>query len=617
MIDYKALEANYRPSASNPFQNQAQQKVEEKKGGGLLSLLPSAAAAAASFIPGVGTIAGGLIGGAGEAGRQLLSGEKFDLGKVGTEAALSAVPFGLGKAGKIVKGVSGAVKAGEGVAGAAKAAGTAIAPITAARNAANTSGAVNTLNNVRTADAASSVAPSLLDKLSRSATKAGSGLKTGKNVGDINRLDDSVELFQRRKISGTPDQQLRRIDEEMAKAGSQVDDILSKTPIKLDGNQVRAQVQAAVDDPLKYADVDLSTGNAQKYLQGHLTKFAESGGAKPLNDYVKTLNPVAIRARDKIARGVTPTDKEVAALVAKRAGDEVLSQVPAIAPLKRDMAMLFERNPEVAKLAEQKTSATILGTTIPSRAVKQGMAGVQSALGQAATSPKAASLLNKVKIGGKFGVELGKQGLTRAVAAPLAYPGDTSSGEEAANPLANAPGLASAPQATQNDGITQQQLMAAVAADPKNADTYITLYKLFNDSSTKKPLSAEASRTISNAQAGLANLDTIERQLSADPSLQQRGGISSTFNPFGLTSGALGTGEYENAREQARDVIGRIRTGATLTKEESMAFDKFLPQPGDSQATVKQKLQTLRNQFQFINESTGGAGTDLAQTIGG
>lgn len=116
-FNWKELERNYQSSQARP------QPAEKKQDNGLLSALPSALAAAASFIPGVGTIAGGLIGGAGEAGRQLISGEKFDAGKVAGEAALSAIPFGIGKAGKAIgaaKNATGVGNKARAIVGAAK-----------------------------------------------------------------------------------------------------------------------------------------------------------------------------------------------------------------------------------------------------------------------------------------------------------------------------------------------------------------------------------------------------------------------------------------------------------------------------------------------------------------
>jgi hypothetical protein len=148
-----------------------------------------------------------------------------------------------------------------------------------------------------------------------------------------------------------------------------------------------------------------------------------------------------------------------------------------------------------------------------------------------------------------------------------------------------------------------ENLQYDIQRDPANADQYMAYYQQVQEifgPTTQKPLSSAATKDVSNANVGLQALDQIEQQLGGDPSIQQRQGVSGTFNPFGLVSGALGTGEYENARAQARDVIARIRTGAALTADEARAFDKFLPQPGDDPATVQSKLSYLRNQFSAI-----------------
>lgn len=168
---------------------------------------------------------------------------------------------------------------------------------------------------------------------------------------------------------------------------------------------------------------------------------------------------------------------------------------------------------------------------------------------------------------------------------------------------------------------TRENMMADIQRDPENADKYIeyfaSLDEIFNPV-TKEPkaLSTAAAKDISNAQTGLDAVSLIEQQLGNDPGLQQRGGISGAFNPLGLVSGALGTGEYENARGQARDVIARIRTGAALTNDEAKAFDRFLPQPGDSSSTVKQKLAFLRNQFQTVADRSNTGATLESAVMG-
>ncbi|HJQ08003.1 MAG TPA: hypothetical protein VJ836_00815 [Candidatus Saccharimonadales bacterium] len=160
------------------------------------------------------------------------------------------------------------------------------------------------------------------------------------------------------------------------------------------------------------------------------------------------------------------------------------------------------------------------------------------------------------------------------------------------------------------------QTILANGGDLKDASEFIGLAKALQDikdtsSKKEKPLSAEAAKTVSNARAGLSALDTIEQQLLNDPSVQQKSAISGTFNPSGLTARLLGTGTYENARQQAVDLIARIRTGAAVTKEEAKRFEVFLPQPSDTPETIRQKMKILREQFEMVANRSGTAGNDL------
>lgn len=106
-LDLQALQSNY-----TPFDIATAPKAKQNKRKSWISALPSVLAAGASFVPGVGTAGAAALGGLGELGRQALSGEGFNLGNVGKEAALSAVPGGLGKIGsKVVRGVRGGTSA--------------------------------------------------------------------------------------------------------------------------------------------------------------------------------------------------------------------------------------------------------------------------------------------------------------------------------------------------------------------------------------------------------------------------------------------------------------------------------------------------------------------------
>lgn len=232
---------------------------------------------------------------------------------------------------------------------------------------------------------ASSQPAGIRQRLANAMTARGSGLKVGENVGDVNRLDEAAELYQRYGIAGTPTKQLRKIESTMDDLGTQVDDILARNPVPMSGDAVRATVQKAVDDPLRYAELDLSLPGVKRNLDMHLTKFGQATSAKDVNDYIKTLNPIAKRAQDKLNRGVALTDKEAAALAAKKAGDEALSAIPEIKPYKKDMAILFDRNVQTSKEVGKGSNIPVVGGVLkaPNSLMRsaQSKAGVKLAGG--------------------------------------------------------------------------------------------------------------------------------------------------------------------------------------------------------------------------------------------
>lgn len=124
-----------------------------------------------------------------------------------------------------------------------------------------------------------------------------------------------------------------------------------------------------------------------------------------------------------------------------------------------------------------------------------------------------------------------------------------------------------------------------------------------------KPLSAEASKLVANAESGLTSLQQLQGMLQQDPSIQGKSALSSTFDPFGATSAALGTSSYENAKNNIADVITRLRTGAALTESEEAFYKRQLPQPFDPPETVQQKLAMFNDLFQRVS-GTGRLTTD-------
>jgi hypothetical protein len=102
-----------------------------------------------------------------------------------------------------------------------------------------------------------------------------------------------------------------------------------------------------------------------------------------------------------------------------------------------------------------------------------------------------------------------------------------------------------------------------------------------------KPPTDQQKRTSANAQSGLRALDNVESILSSDPNAPLKSKIP-------LVSGRS---PYAAASREINDVLTRLRTGAALNQDEQKFYEKQLPQPFDSPATIAYKLSIFRDLF--------------------
>lgn len=169
------------------------------------------------------------------------------------------------------------------------------------------------------------------------------------------------------------------------------------------------------------------------------------------------------------------------------------------------------------------------------------------------------------------------------------------------------------PTASQGSVFTPEMLQALAINDiqntgGKNLDKIATLDKLFGSGSVKaqKPLSAEASKQVANAQSGLDAIDQLSSMLKKDSSLPVK-----DLAPGALGRRLTGAGEYEAAKQEIIDVLARLRTGAAISKQEEARFKAQLPQAGDSPDTVAAKLRRYETLFNRILASQQQGSPDL------
>jgi hypothetical protein len=471
----------------------------------------------------------------------------------------------------------------------------------------------------------------LTSKTGRRLTEVGSGLKADTNVGGVARLEDNANFMS--KYTGTPRTQRVKMETDMRGLSKQVDDTLAKTPIQLDGAQVGQRLKAAATDLTdeRYLDLDLNNPSVTKIIDRYSQKFAATQDAKGVNDIVKTLNKTATRAQNKLLdeKGGVLTAQEQAALALKRAGDDVLSQIPEIAPLKKNMAQIFEVTPQVAKAGEKGIGVPFMtGLTVKTP--------IQTAKGVASHAGAALQGASDVGVPGKLGLA-GRI----ATGSTLANSGEAQPDEEQTVDPVDAEGQ-QAQAVTADDVLAAESGTGGQDTDPysptnvqatvrnilsqggtqKDVQEFLSNAKMVNDlsaSSTGKPLSAEAAKVTSNAETGLTAISDFEKLVQDDPAAFSRSNIPGKGFLDNLTggrvSGALGTSEIDAASDQIVDVIARLRTGAAISKQEEDRFKRYIPRSGDTPEAMQQKLGYLRNQFQMVAQRTGGSGSDLQAAI--
>lgn len=600
-LDFDALQRNYTPIDINPQKKQGKKKDfwtdQISTGGGIGGALAGAAGGAAlgSVVPVIGTGIGGLVGailggaagsGGGELAENYITNEDDKLKNVGKEALLGGI-FSAPPA-RLAKAAVGGAKALAGVAGKE------------ATQQATRTGA---------------------EKVSQTLLGDAWGIKSGAKVGGANVTPQRAKELQEfvRTNVGVP-------------KTANADTVYERTV------NLRNSTGEAIGAAIKNAS-PLDTKLSQSLNEGLTNRFNKVIGGNAANNQVA--QDILLRAKQATSpqelwelrrsiddslinfnrnpASVTPGAEQFARVARDEINKTLNKSVPDIKQLNKSYSNAFDVEDLVASAAKTPKGVQAPGYMgrVGGNIAQRGRALVGQTISQpaekvatsAAGKPSARGIIGRQALYGS----LTQQGVE-------SRPEQSPASLEAALMQQSMPVSLVQEQQLQ-DPYPRENLIADIQRDPENAQKYIAYYgamqeALSSGAPEEKPLSTTAAKDISNAQTGLDAVSLIEQQLSNDPSLQQRGGVSGAFNPMGLVSGILGTGEYENARAQARDVIGRIRTGAALTADEAKAFDRFLPQPGDNAQTVQQKLAFLRNQFTTVADRRN-TGADLSSALMG
>ena len=134
-----------------------------------------------------------------------------------------------------------------------------------------------------------------------------------------------------------------------------------------------------------------------------------------------------------------------------------------------------------------------------------------------------------------------------------------------------------------------------------------------------KPLSQESAKVVSLAEGGL----DIAAQLKDQFFNPKTGGFEKA--KFGKAAAgsilpnvmASEDAQFlETRRQNLSDLIGRMRSGGAINKDEEKRFLKLIPRFGDEEETIKYKLNQLNKEFAAVKEAMdpyGVRGTDFKE----
>lgn len=606
----KRFEARRQAEMSQAASVQAPVEQEKPKGrSGLLRFLPTAlgvgATLAAAPFTGGASLAGtaAILGGAaaagsglGELGAQVFGGEKIDTGRIGKEALISgatgAIPIG------------GAAKAAK----VARTAGTEVAEQTAKK----------TLRG-RVAEAGQGIRTSVVNP-KVSASPFGAATEA-----------DIVTSLQREGIKGSAKNQYRQLGTKMKELGSELDAKLAVNKNSVGSNSVRTMVKDTAKDSTYFVGSDRLH---QKELAAVLDQYVGKTG--------NITAAQAAQAKKKLASKMEPVFKKIDAggdLNAKQAAQHAVWEsldnvITSIAPEAKELTLrqskLFAASSGLKQSSEKGLGIPLLG--VKSTAAERGVQSAKDLTGRVMTQgagvlpTMGTGLTSRVLREGvkqEVGGFVGNQVLPDAPETPELTQEDAMIADDTMADAGITPDILEQPDQVR-EGLKAAALQALASGDTKGLESIVKTAGLLESlgmfatdtgTSTEKPLSAEASKTLANANSGLTSLAQLKTIID------KSGVPKGTLLPgrgLGGAAGAniLGTAEYDTAARNVKDVITRLRTGAALTDSEERFYNSQIPQAFDSPEVIEQKINLFNDLFTSISNRTGSAGTDLQASIG-
>lgn len=294
--------------------------------------------------------------------------------------------------------------------------------------------------------------------------------------------------------------------------------------------------------------------------------------------------------------GSTPSPDLFGALTGRtRPGQEAQSAAYKVTPeyTPRDASGVANRVETPAPVPEPT----------PSRASNDQILGVSEAKAVArAAAPVARGAVSAAK-GTPSAVLAGTPGMAQSSAA-LAGVNRTGGQSDQETQVASAPQVDTASADTTSaepEYYSKASLAADLARDPKNAATYISIYKALNDGSKA---SATQQKAITGAKNAESALSSIESSFNAAGGGQGplAGAATNLFGHLGLNSNAATYND--TAVSLAASLYKALGNTGTISDKDQQFITSLIPKTTDTDATARSKISQLETLLQAAQQNS-------------
>jgi len=588
----------------------SQTAPQEKKGFRASDLLPIAGGiiggVGGSFIaPGAGTLIGGGAGSAaGEALRQMLEGEKADIGKVVTEGALGAIPVGkvLGPAGKLISKV--------GVKTAGKVAETTIAK--------------------------SAVEKGLLERGATALDEGVRKIRVRPAVGGAQKEKAINETLNRLGFKDSAQKQYENLQPAMDKLEGEIQQIIKANP---EVTVLKEDIKSSFLNKLETStrSKDLTQTQAQTEVTGYLNDLMKASGGtgkftninlERLRQLKKLVNQDYGPVNDILERGGALTPRQKVIHVSwSSLDDAVKTASPEMKKVLMDESNLYQAASSLSAARSNPPTFRVAGTSIPAWATQKGL------------NVLSGGLRTPGRVGEKLSANtMASEALRQSLAQPgkriganllgigQKTPEELSPEQSLSESLTSSPMIPQAQQAvdqavTQSSyvtGYSPEELYSAysraISAGDKASATQ--LRQMYTDETAyqktqgggNKPLPVAAQTQVNLAKSGVRGLTVAEQIYNDDPDILTKQ----------LVPGQWVSRKFDSAMFKAVEALLRARSGAAVPETEVKRYlTKYGPIYGDSPDVVKFKFEQLQQDFMDVLEGSGNTAgsTDMSQTL--